>query len=330
VIGATVSLRCKDSEGAGFFIEPDLVVTNAHVLCEASRYVDVTFESGLTARGRRVGRNTWYDYALVEVTGAAATPIPIGDPTILERGDPVYLAGSPRGMDFTFSQGIVSHPERYAGGIWYLQIDASINPGNSGGALTNAKGEVVGLVSMMVGEGSDLGLALPVTYILDARHFRGSELSERLEADAWQDRLRTAEERNRSDVEAFRSRRGTIDLVDVEFTMRGTFEAVVVQWNDERPESTPLVFSVVEETATLCRPSATVRKWKRANVDEVLAGVSPRFGMWLERNDLAYGLYVGRAALKMRGCPDPTTVLRAEIELESGGRIDSSWASDWE
>ncbi len=329
-IASTVHLSCEEQQGTGFFIEPDLVVTNAHVLCDSKKNVEVVFESGLTAKGSRVEINSWFDFALVRVAGADAAPIPVGDSTKLERGDPVFFAGSPNGLDFTFSQGIVSHPSRFFRGICYLQVDGAINPGNSGGALLNERGEVVGVVSMLVGQGANLGLILPINYLSGARLFRKSERFDALRTGIWLDTVETAEKENLLEVEEFRSHQGTIELVEVGFSDLGAVVAHVVQWNQHKPSPTKLAFELVDDGKILCRPTGYVESWRHMNMKSKLVKTDPRFLMWLERNRLIQGLYMGSAGLRMHGCPDPIRVVESELILKSGGRLDSGWNSGLE
>ena len=86
------------------------------------------------------------DIAVLQVFGAGASALPMGDATTLVRGDVVYAMGTPAGLDFTFSEGIVSHPERHRRGLPYLQIDAGIAPGSSGGPVLDQFGNAVGMV----------------------------------------------------------------------------------------------------------------------------------------------------------------------------------------
>src|SRR4029453_14523476 len=77
----------------------------------------------------------------------------------------VVAIGSPFGLDYTVTAGVVSAIGR--GGIGaseiedYIQTDASINPGNSGGPLVNLRGEVVGVNTMIAGRGTGIGFAVP-------------------------------------------------------------------------------------------------------------------------------------------------------------------------
>src|SRR5690242_9931565 len=80
------------------------------------------------------------------------------------------VAGHPRGLDFTFHVGNVSNPNRVVLGTNYLQADARINPGNSGGPALDARGRVVGIVSMKIPGSEGLGMALPIDYL-----YEGSE-----------------------------------------------------------------------------------------------------------------------------------------------------------
>jgi serine protease Do len=95
-----------------------------------------------------------------------------GDSDRLRVGEWVVAIGSPRGLDWTVTAGIVSATHRVtigarapAGLEDFIQTDSAINPGNNGGPLLNLRGEVVGMNSpiMSQGQGSeglgDLGIA---------------------------------------------------------------------------------------------------------------------------------------------------------------------------
>jgi len=76
--------------------------------------------------------------------------------------------GSPKGLDFSMSAGIVSRHGQVGGLIGaagMLQIDAPIAGGNSGGVVVNGRGEAVGLVSHSAGpftQAVPIGRALAV------------------------------------------------------------------------------------------------------------------------------------------------------------------------
>jgi serine protease Do len=76
----------------------------------------------------------------------------------------VVAIGNPFGLASSVSLGIVSAKARdiHAGPFdEFLQTDAAINPGNSGGPLFNLQGEVVGINTAIIGQGSGIGFAVP-------------------------------------------------------------------------------------------------------------------------------------------------------------------------
>lgn len=161
---STVVLRNGGSLGSGFFVAEDLVLTNAHVIASELDPVEVVFSDGRQIEGRTVERNEELDLALVRAPGAAAEPLALGDATALNTGDRVVFIGTPRGLDFTVHEGIVSHAMRQVLGVGYLQIDANVNPGNSGGPVLDTTGRVVGVLTAKVEGAEGLGLALPINY----------------------------------------------------------------------------------------------------------------------------------------------------------------------
>ncbi len=97
------------SQGSGFFVHSDTVATNYHVIAGAIRGAakiigqDATYPvAGVVAMSESL------DLALVKISGAKAPTLMLGHDPDVAVGDEVYVAGNPRGLEGTFSQGIVS------------------------------------------------------------------------------------------------------------------------------------------------------------------------------------------------------------------------------
>jgi len=95
----------------------------------------------------------------------------VGDSDQLKIGEWVLAVGNPYNMTSTVTAGIVSAKARslgvYNNGVEsFIQTDAAINQGNSGGALVNARGELVGINSVLfspTGSYSGYGFAIPTS-----------------------------------------------------------------------------------------------------------------------------------------------------------------------
>jgi serine protease Do len=154
--------------GSGFIINPDgYIVTNNHVV-EGAEKVQVRLSDGRDLAATVVGRDPKTDLALLKVDARGLPVIPLGDSATLEVGEPVMAIGNPFGLQQTVTTGIVSATGRVIGAGPYddfVQTDASINPGNSGGPLINARGQVVGINSVIfsrTGGSVGIGFAIPV------------------------------------------------------------------------------------------------------------------------------------------------------------------------
>jgi len=108
----------------------------------------------------------------VKVDGASnMEPVTIGDSDKVQVGDYVLAVGNPFGIGKTVTMGIVSATGRANLGIEdyedFIQTDAAINHGNSGGALVNDRGELIGINTAILANGSEgnqgIGFAVPVT-----------------------------------------------------------------------------------------------------------------------------------------------------------------------
>ena len=168
------------ASGSGFVISDEgFIVTNAH-LVEGSDRVRVRFgEPGEdeSIDARVVGTDPSTDIAVlkVDVDADRLDPLPLGDSSKLEVGDPTVAIGNPFGFDQTVTTGIVSALQRQIPAPNnfsiddVIQTDASVNPGNSGGPLLDAAGRVIGVNSQIATGGSEgsvgIGFAVPVNTV---------------------------------------------------------------------------------------------------------------------------------------------------------------------
>jgi serine protease Do len=157
--------QVQHGTGSGVVIRTDgYILTNKHVIEGASR-VEVVFKDGQHLAGKTVGIDDATDLAVVKVQTKNLTSARFADSSKARPGEWVVAIGSPFGLDYTVTVGVVSavgRGEMRQNEIEdYLQTDASINPGNSGGPLVNLKGEVLGINTMIVGGGTGIGFAIP-------------------------------------------------------------------------------------------------------------------------------------------------------------------------
>jgi len=152
------------SLGSGFFVGDGVVVTNHHVIegASAGRAKLIGTETTYEVNGV-IGRDEVADLVLLKVS-AKAPPLELGDSQQLAIGDDVYVVGNPKGLEGTFSQGIVSGI-RSVGSETLLQITAPISPGSSGGPVVDSQGRVVGIAVATFKEGQNLNFAVPVSYL---------------------------------------------------------------------------------------------------------------------------------------------------------------------
>jgi S1-C subfamily serine protease len=163
--------------GSGFLIDTDgHILTNAHVV-QGAKQVDVQLGDGDTQSAQIVGTDPSSDIALLKVDGTnGVNPLPLGDSSQVEVGDPVVAIGNPFGLDRTVTSGIVSALQRQIqapNGFSIsdvIQTDAAINPGNSGGPLIDGAGQVIGINSQIEsqsGGNEGVGFAVPIKTAAD-------------------------------------------------------------------------------------------------------------------------------------------------------------------
>ena len=167
-------------EGSGVVIAPGYVLTNYHVVEEATR-LEVSvgediFEAVLLAQDDNL------DLAVLSVKNMKVQPVVLGDSDVLNVGDWAICIGHPLSFTGTTTVGVISGlnrevknstTDRYGRRTEIvnsmIQTDAAINSGNSGGGMFNVAGELVGIPSMKFTSSfyssttvEGIGMAIPI------------------------------------------------------------------------------------------------------------------------------------------------------------------------
>ncbi|MCZ6831779.1 MAG: DegQ family serine endoprotease [Gammaproteobacteria bacterium] len=174
--GAPPQQRQRQSMGSGFIISRDgYIVTNNHVV-EGADSILVRLTDRREYRAEVVGLDARSDLALLRIEAEDLPVLQLGKPGELEVGEWVLAIGSPFGLDYSVTAGIVSAKgrslptESNGNYVPFIQTDVAINPGNSGGPLFNLDGEVVGVNSQIyTRSGGSIGLsfAIPVSVVIN-------------------------------------------------------------------------------------------------------------------------------------------------------------------
>jgi serine protease Do len=145
--------------GSGVIVSTDgYILTNNHVVTGEADRGDLTIEKldvSIALSDKRelpatlIGTDPATDLALLKVEAKGLPTMPWGDSSKLKVAEWVLAIGNPYQLSETVTLGIVSAVGRTNLGVStfedFVQTDAAINPGNSGGALINARGELVGI-----------------------------------------------------------------------------------------------------------------------------------------------------------------------------------------
>ena len=164
--------RPSRTMGSGFVISEDgYILTNHHVVNNAEE-IQVQFADRSEYSATIVGSDSLSDLALLKIEADNLPTLEFADPGGLKVGAWVLAIGSPFGLDYSVTAGIVSAIGRSIPSaestnyVPFIQTDVAINPGNSGGPLFNLDGEVVGINSQIYSRsGGSIGLsfAIPVS-----------------------------------------------------------------------------------------------------------------------------------------------------------------------
>lgn len=154
--------------GSGFVVGSEgIVITNHHVIAGALT-ASVTFEDKRTARVLgTLALDKQRDVAVLKIDGSGYPALELAS-DLPRKGESVAAFGSPVGLSFTATEGIISSIRKSeelreyttkAAGTW-IQTSTPISPGNSGGPLVNRSGQVVGANTMTMVHAQNLNFAI--------------------------------------------------------------------------------------------------------------------------------------------------------------------------
>jgi S1-C subfamily serine protease len=179
--------------GSGFFVSPNLVVTNHHVIDSAQK-VEVRTKDGTWTPATVLSFDADYDVAILEVKGLEKTvkPLNIGSSNSAKVGQRVYsfgfpspskLSGDISAMQMRMNEGIITSLQGYKGSEKELQVSIPTYGGNSGGPVVNAFGEPIAIISSgLLGNVTEDGLVdMPQNINFARRIERAVEMIEQLE-----------------------------------------------------------------------------------------------------------------------------------------------------
>jgi len=178
-------LPSPGSTGSGWvYNEAGHIITNAHVVSGHER-IEVEFHDGRVREAMVVGLDSATDIAVLKVSDTSGLfPLRRATDMPVHVGDQVFAFGSPFGIKFSMSRGIVSGLGRgdaahmmgmRRGYTNFIQTDAAMNPGNSGGPLVDIHGRVIGMNAAIAnntqpdqetagfsGQSAGIGFAIPL------------------------------------------------------------------------------------------------------------------------------------------------------------------------
>jgi serine protease Do len=170
-------------QGSAVVIGPGRLVTNCHVLARMTRF-DVS-KDNVSYTGKLEFPDPDNDLCQLRVDNFTAPAVELADMNQLRVGMRVYAVGTPRGLETTLSDGLLSGLRRSDDGqLQFIQTSAPISPGSSGGGLFDAEGRLIGITTFTRRESQNLNLAVPAQRVAELPERGRQMLEQRAAANA--------------------------------------------------------------------------------------------------------------------------------------------------
>jgi len=165
---SVVIVKTEKGLGSGFFISKDEIITNYHVI-ENATSIFVTDKYKKRSSAVVIKKDLKRDLALLK-TNTSGKPVKFFEGQ-LKQGEMVEALGHPKGRKFSLTKGWISAIRKESSvysatgksDVLFIQTDAAINPGNSGGPLFY-KDKVVGVNTQGLHKDSTEGMNFAVHF----------------------------------------------------------------------------------------------------------------------------------------------------------------------
>ncbi len=147
-------------QGSGFFISPQEIITNQHVV-EGAYSAEIFTNEGYYDRITILNADEDMDLAILRVDAEDEIPLQLNPDAELKPGQPVIAIGHPLGLEQTVSDGLISSVQTIDQ-VQFVQITAPISLGSSGSPLLDQQGRVIGVVFGIIQEGQNLNFAIGI------------------------------------------------------------------------------------------------------------------------------------------------------------------------
>ncbi len=162
--------------GTGFFISASgELATNFHVIEGGKSFKAQTQTGAFYAISRVLAADRERDVAILKADAENAPCLSLSS-GIPQIGESIVIVGSPKGLDGSVSNGILS-AVRNVENVDVLQFTAPISHGSSGSPVLNAKAEVIGIATASIASGQNLNFAIPASVISSLARQTGNESS---------------------------------------------------------------------------------------------------------------------------------------------------------
>lgn len=161
---SVVLIMTNVGQGSGIVIGDNLILTNHHVMVDATSATALTIYGDELKIAGVVNFNAGTDMAIIKtVDKIDLQTVGLGYGLNSQKGDRVIAIGSPLGMQNTASDGLISNII-FEGSVRYIQTSAPIDHGSSGGALFNEYGDLVGITTSGLDSSANLNFAVSVMH----------------------------------------------------------------------------------------------------------------------------------------------------------------------
>jgi S1-C subfamily serine protease len=154
------------SIGSGAFVKSNVIATNYHVIKNGYVFKVKTYKNDKLIDAEIYKIDKEHDLTLLETSISNEKKPLIIQSNLPKQNTKIMVCGSPKGLDGTLSDGIVSAIRRSDPFDFDLiQITAPVSEGSSGGPVVNMNGEIIGIIVSSVKSGQNLNFAIPADYL---------------------------------------------------------------------------------------------------------------------------------------------------------------------